>query len=77
MCNQGSQLGRVWSPVETRLTGAVLDSRLPAIIIMITMIMIAMMTNGDDGNSHDDNDDDGDENYLANAPPASDQPLPR
>ena len=42
MCNQGSRLGRVSSPVETRLTGAVLDCRLPAIIIMITMKMTMM-----------------------------------
>ena len=42
MCNQDSRLGRVSSPVETRLTGAVLDCRLPAIIIMITMIMTMM-----------------------------------
>ena len=43
MCIQGSQLVRVWSPVETRLTGGVLDCRLPGIIIMIKIIVMVMM----------------------------------
>ena len=43
MCIQGSQLVRVWSPVETRLTGAVLDCHLPDIIIMIKIIIMVVM----------------------------------
>ena len=43
VCSQGSQLVRVWSPVETRLTGAVLDCHLPDIIIMIKIIIMVVM----------------------------------
>ena len=48
VCSQGSQWGRVWSPVETRLTAEVLDCRLPDIamfmmIMSMSMIMIMIM----------------------------------
>ena len=42
VCSRGSQWGRVWSPVETRLTAEVLDCRSPGIVVVI-MIMIMMM----------------------------------
>ena len=48
VCSRGSQWGRVWSPVETRLTVEVLDCRLPDIamfmmIMSMSMIMIMIM----------------------------------
>ena len=44
VCSQGSQWGRVWSPVETRLTAEVLDCRSPDIVMIMVMIMIMIMT---------------------------------
>ena len=43
VCSRGSQWGRVWSPVETRLTAEVLDCRLPDIVMIMVMIMIMIM----------------------------------
>ena len=40
---------RVWSPVETRLTGGVLDCRSPKIIVVVNvvkMVKMVMMTMG-------------------------------
>ena len=44
VCSRGSQWGRVWSPVETRLTAEVLDCRSPDIVMIMVMIMIMIMT---------------------------------
>ena len=42
MCSQGSQLVRVWSPVETRLTGGALDCRSPKIIVVVNVVKMVM-----------------------------------